>query len=241
MKIAIYTSIFGNYDRLRKPRVINPNIDYFCFTDNDLKCKPWKIIKVKPQTKNLRLENRRYKILANKFLNEYDYLLYLDGNFIIKDDLSKYFEDWLKKSDIAFIKHPKRNCIYEEFEALLKLGIVDNEKLINQRERYKKNGHPKNYGLASGGIILRRNNSKITEFNEMWWNEVIKYTERDQVSLMYCLYKLNIKFNYINLKNKSIVNNDYFKYKAHGSKIRSLKYVILSLLNNIYQKMSIKS
>lgn len=43
--ITVLTSIFGNYDMLREPLIIYPNVDYICITDNsNLKSNNWNII-----------------------------------------------------------------------------------------------------------------------------------------------------------------------------------------------------
>ena len=118
MRLVVYTAIFGNYDKLKPPTIINNKIRYVCFTDRWKKVKPWEIKLVRPQYKDLRKENRKYKILAHKYFKNYDYSIYIDGNYKIICDLSKYVKVLLKENDIAVQKHLVRNCIYEEAKDL---------------------------------------------------------------------------------------------------------------------------
>lgn len=67
MKLVVYTSIFGDFDKLQKPKVINKKIKYICFSNKMLNCPPWDVITVKPTYRDPRRENRKYKILSHKF------------------------------------------------------------------------------------------------------------------------------------------------------------------------------
>ncbi len=146
MNLVIYTAIFGKYEKLRKPKIITKDIKFVCFTDRELKCPPWEIIRVKPEFSNFRRENRKYKILSHKFLADFQCSIYLDGRYIIMKDLSKYIEKWLGDNDIAVLKHPKRNCIYSEAKSCIK-GNKDNIDLIQKQiSRYKNEGYPENNG-----------------------------------------------------------------------------------------------
>ena len=69
-KIAIITSIYGNYDELKEQNINNKShVDWFCFTDKKiLKKKGWKIINIPYHTINFNeyyenLKKKRFKIL----------------------------------------------------------------------------------------------------------------------------------------------------------------------------------
>ena len=42
-KVVVYTAIFGKYDALVEQKK-NPNVDFICFTDRNLKSNTWKIV-----------------------------------------------------------------------------------------------------------------------------------------------------------------------------------------------------
>ncbi|MGQ4876933.1 MAG: glycosyltransferase domain-containing protein [Promethearchaeia archaeon] len=219
MKIVIYTALFEDFDILLTPKVVNSKIKYICFSDKKINVYPWEVIVVKRKFKNPRLENRMYKILSHRFLEDFDISIYIDANYTILDDLSKYVEDWLGPNDIALQKHKKRNCIYKEMkQCITKLqSLTPSEKTIirKQIENYRKEGFPENYGLTDNSFIIRRHTEKIKELNELWWKQIITYSIRDQLSLMYVLYKLKIDYSIIPIPNQRKPNTKFLDFRPH--------------------------
>jgi len=117
----------------------------------------------------------------------------------------------------------KRNCIYDEAQAILNFGKInsertpergiknwkDNPKLItNQVNRYSLEGYPKNNGLATNPIIIRNHhNLDVIKNMEDWWLEIKHNSKRDQLSFNYIAWKN--QFNFVYLKGDSR-NNEYF-------------------------------
>ena len=87
MKIAIYTSIFGDYDSLIENQFQIEGIDYLCFTDINLKSNTWKIIKSTPIYSDPNRNAKKYKILPHRYLKDYDYSIWIDGNFTVLFDV----------------------------------------------------------------------------------------------------------------------------------------------------------
>lgn len=222
MKLAIYTAIFGKFDILKSPKIINKDIKYICFTDRKMKCKPWEVKIVKPEY-DLQRENRKYKILSHKFFEDYDYTIYLDGQYVIMSDLSQNVEKWLNNNDIALLKHPKRNCLYEEAKACIEKGKDDIDLIKKQIVKYKNEGYPENNGLTANGFIIRRHTKKIEEFNELWWNEVKNFSLRDQISFCYVINKLKMNYSIIPIEYPVKGNYEFLKLRTHGSSLSYLK------------------
>lgn len=125
-KKVIYTVIAGNYDSLLK----QPNVDgydFICFTDNkELKSDLWEIREIPQELNDLTdvKKNRCIKILAHKYLPEYDFSIYIDGNISILGDVNEFVKNNCNEKDgYVFIgKHPYgRKCIYDEAVALIEL------------------------------------------------------------------------------------------------------------------------
>jgi len=89
-KKVVYTDLFGNYDELQEPNMIWKDWDFLCFTDDkNLKSNIWNIIYVESELSS-NLENRKYKILPHRFLDQYEVSLYIDSNIkILKDPFAK--------------------------------------------------------------------------------------------------------------------------------------------------------
>ncbi|MBN1617748.1 DUF616 domain-containing protein [Candidatus Dojkabacteria bacterium] len=224
-KIAIYTAIFGDdYDFL-KPQPRFPNVDYFCFTDNkSTNSDLFKIIHFVPTSEDPVRSAKLFKVVPHLFLPEYEYTIWIDATVVMKDySFINLFLDKLQTAEISFVKHPERNCVYEEAKACIELK-KDNKEVINaQMLKYTKEGYPKNYGLLAGGIIARKNKSmKIIKFNELWWNEILHNSRRDQLSLVYSLWKLGIIPGVVDVE---LLQNEYFYNDYLGRKeFRNKKY-----------------
>lgn len=195
-KVAIYTVITGNYDRIKNPKFISENIDYFIVTDQTLpKDLVWKKIDIKYQKEisNLTVQelSRYYKIKPHELFVDYDYSIYIDGNIIINGDLLFYINAMNKKNKIiAMHKHCVRSCIYDEGKAIYALGKARFIDIFKQLNGYNKDGFPKNYGLFENNIIIRKHNdNQCIKLMNDWWNEYINKTHRDQLSFMYVLWK----------------------------------------------------
>lgn len=208
MRKVIYTAITSGYDKLKEPLIITPGWDYICYTNNkDLKSKVWKIILV---NLNCIKDVRKIKIIQPF---ESDISLWIDGSIDINCNLNEFIKN-NHKSSFSVMKHPDRNCVYEEAKACIRLK-KDNEDIINnQVSTYKEEGYPHNNGMVATGLIIRSNNEVVKEFCKCWWSEVEKYSRRDQLSFNYILNKFKIP---INLLNFSILKRE-FQLTRHNKK-----------------------
>jgi hypothetical protein len=206
MGLNIYTSIINRYDSLKDPEDINAN--YICYTDYKLKNESiWKQIIVKPKYDNTR-SARYYKINSHKFFDELN--IWIDGTYTVKKVPSAdVINKWLGENDIAIRTHPKRNCIYEEAKVVKKMH-KDRKNIVNKQiKKYKNEAYPKNNGMVNSSLIIRRNTKKVKKINEMWWNMVLNYSKRDQLSFNYVMWKLNYDYSYIPTKE----SNKYFNWR----------------------------
>ena len=71
-KIAIITSIYGNYDNLKEHHINNKNkVDWYCFTDNNIQSDFWTIINTPYHINNMNNEHNEYNNYYNN-INEDD-------------------------------------------------------------------------------------------------------------------------------------------------------------------------
>lgn len=213
-KKVIYTVITGGYDTLKnQPK--QDGFDFICFTDNkDLKSDCWEIRQIPEELNNLSnvKKQRCLKILAHKYLPEYDFSVYIDGNVNILGNISDFIKNNCKEEDGYFFigKHPERDCVYDEVNACIKYRKDKPETMKEQVEGYRQEGFPKHYGLAQSCIMFRyHNNPECIKLMEYWWNELKIKSHRDQLSLFYSKWKTNTK---INLIDKSIFSGKYFRW-----------------------------
>jgi hypothetical protein len=223
MKIAIYTSIFGGYDDLIDDQYQMDGVDYICFTDRDLESETWKVIKSTPIYNDPNRNAKKYKILPHRYLKDYDYSIWIDGNIKVISDIRALCNgDSYKVYDHMQV-FDKRNCIYDEAQAILNFGKINSERtpergiknwkdnpklIVDQMNRYISEGYPKNNGLATNPIIVRNHNdSDVIAVMEDWWSEIKYNSKRDQLSFNYIVWKN--QFNFVYLQGDSR-NNEYF-------------------------------
>ena len=208
MRVVVYTAIIGGYDTLNEPLVKPNGVDFVCFTDRDMKSDTWEIRKVTPLYGDNTRTARKYKVLPHRWFSEYDVSIWLDGNKIIEGDVLKYIEH-LGESDLALFDHmkcfDKRNCVYEEANAIFRLGqepgktFKDNPYTIKeQMERYIQDGYPQGNGLGfTCGLVRHHNRPTTKAAMEMWWSEIKYGSKRDQLSFDYIAWKSGLDFVYL--------------------------------------------
>tara|TARA_R110000824_G_scaffold151061_4_gene321938 strand:- start:81 stop:770 length:690 start_codon:yes stop_codon:yes gene_type:complete len=220
-KVVIYTSIYGKKDTLKDPLQVNKDCDYLCFTDNkDIKSDVWKVIYKEPTHEDPVRCAKIFKIKPHDFLKEYDLSLWVDANFLIKNDLTSFFAkcQYLDKADMLLFSHDQgRDCIYDE-AAIISAHNKDNPEIVKaQIEKYKKDGYPSKRGLSANSIMLKKHNKHdMIDLANMWWEEVENFSRRDQLSLYYCTWKLNIKHYLLKYPKIDIRNNEWFQWLPHN-------------------------
>jgi len=228
--IAILTAISGNRDKLSVPTVVHENADYFAFVDEPTQEQigPWKQLKIYPFTNDERFSNRRkakpYKIMPELFVPGYDFYFWADATHDVVLNPQDIIDQHLKDFNIAVFKHRERNCAYEEANEIIKLNYDHLNNVTGQIKEYQKLNFPFEFGLFELPVIVRRNCFEITTFNLMWWEQICKFSSRDQISFPFCVWKTAIKLsimpgyaNGINPETNNIGYNNLIPQTRHHS------------------------
>lgn len=191
MKVAVYTTIFGDYAPLRLVPKQSVKADYFCITDNNDISNPggWKIIEMKSPRKDLhsRLRAKYFKLFPWECsaLDNYDLTIYIDGSIeIVSSDFVRYCLDNIKHEILVF-KHPERDNIFDEALASMQLSKYAGEDISYQINDYKVD-FGFNHGLFACGVLVRKTTPYILNLMNCWWHHIIKYTYQDQISFPVC-------------------------------------------------------
>lgn len=189
-EIIVYTAIIGNRDYLLIPNWRPDNVRYVCFTDReDLRDHGiWEIVKVEQELKDPVLDAKKYKMFPWKYLPEHDVSVWLDANFQVNNGFDIPIRE-MQGRDIYFFKHYERDCLYDEAKACIKYKKGVANRIRKQVTAYRKDGMPKHFGLPECNTILRKDSPELRELMEMWYNEVLTHSNRDQISLPYCVWK----------------------------------------------------
>lgn len=213
-KIVVYTCITGGYDDLRKP-VKTDGVDYICFTDDlNMPANGWELRPMPDGLDGLTKakQQRMVKILAHKYLPDYDISIYVDGSFEVKADVKEFIKPFIYDGHTIFIpEHPARNCIYKECETVKKIKKDTTDLPDKQMKKYREEGFPERFGLTQNNVIVRwHNNDDCIQVMEVWAEQVRNFSHRDQLSFFYALWKT--KATCFKALDKKTCNSKYFKW-----------------------------
>ena len=216
-KGCVYTVITGRYDELREPLYINPAFDYICFTnDSSVKSDVWDVRYIDNGAQdldNVRLA-RKYKILCHKFLEEYDYSVYVDGKIHIIGDLNKYIDEYSMGSSMLCFPHFVRDCVYEEAKSCISYSKDKVEIIEEQMDGYKREGYPFKNGLIDSACLVRQHSDNaLQQVMECWWEEIERKSRRDQLSIGYACWKKNFHYDLCQL---FIYDNQFISKRRDG-------------------------
>jgi hypothetical protein len=222
-KILILTSITNGKDQLLDPPKKFDNCDYIAFVDKEYDTKIWEQRPIINFSFVDRFKDRRnakpYKILSSIMFPQYDYIIWEDGNHQLKKDPKEIIEEHGEDFDMLLFKHPDRTCTYQEMQAVAQWQLDDTHNIQNQYNHYKGVGMPDNFGLFELSTFIRKNTPVVNQLDLMWFEQICRFSSRDQISFPFLLWKLGDKFNYKILKGYSnkftmkgeMTGNDYFE------------------------------
>lgn len=219
-KGVVYTCITNDYDDIHEIETytyVDKEWDYVCFTDDkeDIAQGQIGIWQIRPlqfaQLDNTR-NNRYHKINPHLLFPEYQQSIYIDSNInILSPFLFNFIND--KHADFILPAHFKNTCIYQEYEDVL-VAKLDKPSLITQElHLLKQAGMPKQYGFCENNVLYRRHHQpQIIALMQDWWNMVLKYSKRDQLSLAYILWKHHLNPQQITFTNTRFLTRDFYVF-----------------------------
>ncbi|CAA6669760.1 unnamed protein product [Spirodela intermedia] len=163
----------------------------------------WKIVLVKnlPFT-DMRRVGKIPKFLSHRLFPTARYSIWLDSKLRLNSDpqlLLEYFL-WRKGYEYAISNHYDRHCVWDEVMQNKKLNkynhtVIDQQFAFYQADGLRKfNASDPNKLLPSyvpeGSFIMRAHTPMSNLFSCLWFNEVDRFTPRDQLSFAYTYLKL---------------------------------------------------
>lgn len=195
-KFVLYTAIFGREGRFNIPNISIPDVDRFCFTDLDVKSRFYQIKEMNLNQLLPVMRQRWVKIcIPHEIFNNYEYSVYVDCKRPYSVDFDYLLDCMEADSDIATRRHRRRSCVYDEGEFVIKIKKDVKAVVSKQLDFYRSQNYPAHNGLHASGLLFRRHTEKMKEFSERWWNQVEKFSHRDQISLPYVGWKYGMKIS----------------------------------------------
>ena len=225
-KKVVYTSIVGEFDQLLQPLSIDNTFDYVCFVKKGQTIKGevgvWNIREIPFEHESARLLSRFPKLLPHKVLPDYDYSLWIDGNVTIKtseiyDIINRKIEECVLYSGL---NHWSEDCAYEDAALCIDSGKDTLSHVLRTISFLKKKHFPKHWGLFENNVIFRAHHaSKVVNFDELWWELLNNYPNRDQLIHPYSMMVSGLSKNYLLPKEYCARNHSTFLYMKHVVKI----------------------
>jgi hypothetical protein len=226
MKTILYACANLAYDQIFSPVVPSPGIEPVLFSDRRPRFVSgwnWRPMPEEAARLGPTLANRHAKFFPMKIFPEADYSIYADANLLVIADLNPLLAEFIASdADIGLFPHSARSDIYSEFEFCKQVGKIapaDHALGAEQMDFYRAEGLSDPHVFTENAIILRRHGrgtargAALEAAMEMWWDQLARFTKRDQLSLPYVLDRSDLKvkvwdWNYLS-------PNPYFSRYIH--------------------------
>ncbi|PKU77273.1 uncharacterized protein LOC110094319 isoform X1 [Dendrobium catenatum] len=223
--VVVASAIFGKYDVMQQPKNISEvskrSVCFYMFLDEETEAYIknfssvdstkrvglWRIVVVR----NLPYEDARRngkvpKLLLHRLFPNARFSLWVDGKLELVVDPYQVLERflWRRNASFAISRHYKRFDVFEEAEANKAAGKYDNASIDYQIEFYKREGLtryselklPITSDVPEGCVIIREHIPITNLFTCIWFNEVDRFTSRDQLSFSTVRDKIMLKVNW---------------------------------------------
>ena len=215
ISIAVVTANCGAFDKiiLDAPQVLPEffKMDRIIFDDSNF---PPRVNSMTP-----RLQARIPKCFAWQMAPGYDYYIWIDASLAMT---SANFVSWLLEqltfTDAAFLVHPERKTINEEYlfiKEKIKSGNLylksryENEFDDEQMEFINSDKSYKDDKLFASSLFIYRNNKTTQDMLKDWWVHISRFHTVDQLALPYVLQKSGCTFKSI---TEPLYKSKYFAY-----------------------------
>jgi len=230
-KICIYTAVFGGYDPLRSAVKQSLPTDFVCFTDRIGigRSKPWIVRRsIAKPSMSPRMQAKWFKMHAHKLFpngaplvsfwpfkhRRYDFTIWIDASLeVTSPTFAAEVISQVGSSGLAVFPHPDRDCIFDEAVASSHWAKYKGQNLSEQAAAYRAEGYPAHNGLVAAGILVRDVNApNLPGLDEAWWEENLRWTYQDQLSLPVVWWRAGQRFSVI---NAGLWTNSWFRYHPH--------------------------
>lgn len=163
----------------------------------------WRIVVVRnlPYL-DMRKTGKVPKFLSHRLFPSSRYSIWIDSKMRLNTDpmLIIEFFLWRRKAEYAISNHYDRHCVWEEVLQNKRLNkynhtAIDEQFMFYQSDGLKKFDHsdsntPLPSYVPEGSFIIRAHTPMSNLFSCLWFNEVDRFTSRDQLSFAYTFLKL---------------------------------------------------
>ncbi|XP_039116547.1 uncharacterized protein LOC120251962 [Dioscorea cayenensis subsp. rotundata] len=253
--VVVASAIFGNYDILQQPKNMSDfakqNACFYMFVDEETEAYIrntstwndsnrvglWRVVVVRnlPYT-DARRNGKIPKLLLHRIFPNARFSIWIDGKLELVVDPYQILERflWRVNATFAISKHYRRFDVFEEAEANKAAGKYVNASIDYQIEFYRSEGltHyssaklPIVSDVPEGCVIIREHTPITNLFTCLWFNEVDRFTSRDQISFSTVRDKIMAKVDwrlnmFMDCERRNFVIQAYHKDLLDQRKLQS--------------------
>ena len=192
--MIVYTANYGNvdfevptdhYNLAQKGSLINlSGIEFVYFTDKTRVIPGWNVVVEKRPEENPLLQAKWIKTHSHELFPN-DVSMFMDANQALNRRPDHEFKITTKSTPITVFQHYR--MLLNEYNKC-KQSMSSKKKILAQRTAYSQDGFDWFGSHAYHGCAIVRHPS-ASVFNELWWEGILKYSSRDQLSLPYAAWK----------------------------------------------------
>ncbi len=216
----VYTALIGNYETFVGSALqTDPETDLVCFTDSaELVSENWHIRRVEPRFPQDSIRSARFlKIMGPTLFGDYAESLWIDNTVGLALRPDAFMDKMLEGVDLAVPGHSGRETVGAEFDAVSSLGLDDPSRIYEQLFHYAQSMpdilEERPFWTA---ILVRRHTEPVKELMQHWWEQVLRYSRREQLSFNYSLRMSNVKHTCIAINNRQ---SEYHRWPVDTSRI----------------------
>ncbi len=227
MRVAAVCAIFGGYDLI--PPVPEGVDDAVLVTDVPVR-SGWRNV-VEPSAADSRLAAKLPKVRPDLY-TDCEASLWMDGSVHVLDGrFVGLVRSTLEEHDFVLWDHPEdRDCLFEEALHCHDWPKYRDAPLLEQAKHYLSEGMPEHFGLWAAGCIARRHTDRVRKLGDDWLTEMQRWTNQDQVSLPYLLWRDSIAPGTFGLEQ---LDNDMVVWMEHADTLRRHREIVLGLESDV--------
>jgi hypothetical protein len=203
---AVCTTLVGGYEELtEQPAAAESGLSFVCLTDDpDLRSDTWEVRVVEPVLPmDPARSSRRIKMLLHEYVPEFAETLWIDNSIRLlrapDDDVAAALDG----ADLAMMPHSFRATVLDEFRAVAEQQLDDPARIDEQLAHYLAVApEVLDQRPFAGGLIVRRTKPEVIRLMECWWEKVLRYSRRDQLSFNWAATRCGLVPRPLNLPNE---------------------------------------
>jgi hypothetical protein len=191
MRVAVVSSVYGNYDRPAPPPEQDHDAEWIMVSDREHDCPPWKVIVEPRPLVHPRLAAKVAKARPDLYADA-DVWIWIDANMRIScTDFVSWCLAGLGSASLALTPHQWAATMSAELGLAAPLDKYAGVPMAEQVAHYRERGFPDDWGNWWTGLMVRTPGCR--NFGDAWLAEMLRWGYEDQLSLPWVLRQQGLR------------------------------------------------